>query len=432
MAILSGSGRVHLNGHKELTKDLDIRIMPAPDIVYVPLAMGTNNEFEVLVKAGDYVKKGTRIAFREDIYVPVYAPVSGSVRGVEKRMHVSGRPQPHLVIVNDHEDASEPLPDFDVSSAAGIVTAMKESGLVGLGGSGFPTFLKYQNVQNITTILINGVECEPYLTSDHVAMKKDADKLFKGLRLMMQAAHAEKGIVAIKEHKPDLLEILKNAAAPGVEVVEVPDRYPMGWERTLVKQVTKKDYVRLPSEVGVIVNNASTAIALANAVYEHQPITERIVTLSGDGVKNPGNILAAVGTPIKDIVAFAGGYSDAPEGIVLNGGPMMGNAVMNDNVVITSYTNGLTCLIKKEEKSWPCLKCGMCVDHCPAHLQPVKIVMAEKTANLEYLEKLCVSDCIECGTCSYVCPSKIEVTDFVKKAKRRLNMSRIVRKAAGE
>lgn len=437
MSFLSGLGKVKLDGQKGLTKDLPILEVEAPDVVYIPLVLGAAIQFDVHVQAGDEVKVGTKLATRKDMYVPIYSSVSGVVKGIEKRMHVSGRPQNHIAIENDHKYDSVKAIDIenpDALTKEEIVNAMKELGLIGLGGAGFPTFIKYGRTDGIHTIIINGVECEPFLTSDHLAMKRDAYALMDGVTFMMKAAECDKAIVAIKVHKPDLLEVLKAEASKyqGIEVVEVPDAYPMGWERTLVKQITKKDYDRLPAEVGVIVNNASTAMALSNGIRKGEAITKRVVTVSGNGIKKPQNVEVCVGTPFSHVVEAMGGYVDAPEGHVLAGGPMMGKAIMNDQVVITIASNGMTVLVKEDIPALPCLKCGECTLSCPAHLQPVKIMQAEKRADVEMLEKLDVMRCVECGTCTYVCPSKIEVTDFISKAKRRVNLAITKRNAAAK
>ncbi len=437
MSFLSGLGKVKLDGQKGLTKDKPILAVDAPDVVYIPLVIGAAIQFDVHVQAGDKVSVGTKLATRKDMYVPIYSSVSGTVKGIEKRMHVSGRPQNHIAIENDHQYEAVKALDIENADALTkeeIVNAMKELGLIGLGGAGFPTFIKYGRTDGIHTIIINGVECEPFLTSDHLAMKRDPFALMDGTAFMMKAADCSKAIIAIKEHKPDLLEVLKQEATkfPGIEVVEVPDAYPMGWERTLVQQLMKKDYDRLPAEVGVIVNNASTAMALSNGIRKGEAITKRVVTMSGNGLKNPQNVEVYVGTPVSVVVDAMGGYADAAEGHILAGGPMMGKGVMNDQVVMTTISNGMTVLIKEDIPSLPCLKCGMCTLACPSHLQPVKIIQGEKRADLETLEKLDVMRCVECGTCTYVCPSKIEVTDFVSKAKRRVNLANIKKNAAAK
>lgn len=429
MAILSGKGKVQLDGQKGLTKDKPILAIEAPEVVYIPLVIGTATQFDVHVQPGDHVDIGTKVATRTDMYVPVYASVSGTVKAIEKRMHISGRMQNHIAIENDGKYTSVKaidVKDPDNMSQSDIYEAIKELGLVGLGGSGFPTHIKYSNPQNIETILINGVECEPFITSDHVVMMRDMEALIDGVTFMIKAANAKNAIIAIKEHKPELFALLKAACekTSNITCVEVPDRYPMGWERTLIKQVLKKEYDRLPSEVGVIENNSTTAICLSKGIREGKAITSRVVTVSGNGIKNPQNVEVAVGTPVNYIVEKMGGYiEDEVDGIVLNGGPMMGNSLMNDTFVITSYSNAITILVRENIEAMPCLKCGMCTEYCPAFLQPVKIMQAEKRADPDMLEKLDVNQCVSCGMCSYVCPSKIEVTDFVAKAKRRLQLA---------
>ena len=369
------------------------------------------------------------MATRKSMYVPIYSPVSGTVKGIEKRMHASKRLQNHIVIENDHKDErvkAYEVTDPDHMSQEDIIKAIKELGIVGLGGSGFPTYVKYENVQNIETILINGVECEPFLTSDHVAMKRDIKALFDGTHYLIQAAGAKKAIIAIKEHKPDLMELLVEEAKnyDNIEPREVPDRYPMGWERVLIRTVFKKEYDRLPAEIGVIVNNSSTAIAVSKGIRQGEAITRRVVTFSGNGLKEPQNVDVAIGTPVNYIVEKIGGYIDEDcDGFLVGGGPMMGKSVMNDTFVIYSHNNAITVMKKENIQPLPCLKCGECTLHCPMHLQPVRIMQAEKAANVELIEKLDTSRCVECGMCTYICPSKIEVTDMVAKAKRRYQLA---------
>lgn len=429
MSILSGKGKVHLDGQKGLTKDKPIKSLNAPSVVYIPLVIGTATAFDVHVQPGDHVDIGTKLATRKDMYVPIYASVSGTVKAIEKRMHITGRMQQHIVIENDEKYTSIKaidIADPDNMSQTDVFEAIKELGLVGLGGSGFPTYIKYAKPELLETVLINGVECEPLITSDHVTMLNNKEALFDGVQFLMKAAGAKNAIIAIKEHKPDLFAMLKEECAKheNITCVEVPDKYPMGWEKTLVKQVLKKDYDKLPSEVGVVVNNSTTAISLSKGIRNGEAITKRVVTISGNGVKDPMNVEVYVGTPASYIVEQIGGYIDNQvDGIILNGGPMMGNSLMNDTFVVTPYTNAISVMIRENIAAMPCLKCGMCTDHCPAYLQPVKIIQAEKTANVDMLRKLEVERCVSCGMCSYICPSKIEVTDFVQKAKRRLNLA---------
>jgi len=427
--LLSGVGRAHLEGHKELSNTKPVIEMEVPDTVWIPLVDGAATDFEVLVQPGDHVEIGTMIARRKGMDVPLYASVSGEVKGQVKKMHPTRRQQNHIEIINDHKDTSVKVLDIEdpeAMSPEDIVNAIRTLGVVGMGGSGFPTYIKYSNVKNIETIIINGVECEPYITSDYMTMMTHARDLFDGAAFFMKAAGAPEAKIAIKTGHPELYDILLEEAKnhDNITPVLVPDVYPMGWERTLVKEITGRDYDRLPAEAGCVVSNAMSAIALSQGIRTGMPVTERIVTVSGDGVKNPCNVKVRVGTPANLVIEASGGYiDDDVEGHVIAGGPMMGKSISRDDFVISEYMNALTVLKHKEEHVTACMRCGECVLHCPMNLQPVRIMNAEQWGDAELLEKLAVMRCVECGMCSYICPSKIEVTDFVQKGKRRVTLA---------
>lgn len=418
MQLLTGKGCIHIPGHKELSLHQDIIKVEVPRFVYIPLVNGSATDFETCVQVGDEVSIGTLLAKRKSCDLPLYSSVSGKVAAIEKRMHATKRMQTHIVIENDFKDQQSPLftPQENLTEAE-IVERMKILGLVGLGGSGFPTYIKYESVKDIDTILINGVECEPYLTADQTLMKKETKALFKGTRLLMKAAHAKKGIIAIKPHQ-DLIDALSAYQDDDVTIKIVKDVYPMGWERALVKEVLGRSYERLPAQAHCIVNNAATAISFAKSLETGLPLYERLICVSGDAIAHPGVYQVRLGTPVADVIKTAGGYCDDEMGYLIAGGPMMGQAIMNDMFAIFSYMNGLTLLKKKEKPTLACLRCGSCITHCPMHLQPVAIMKAQKANDRERLSALEVSRCISCGMCSYVCPSGIEVTDYVAKAKR--------------
>ncbi|MBO6046962.1 MAG: RnfABCDGE type electron transport complex subunit C [Erysipelotrichaceae bacterium] len=425
MGLLTGRIERHLISHKDITKDKPIIEMPAPDRIYIPLVCGMATDFDILVKAGDHVDIGTMIARRKSMDVPLYATVSGTVVGTEKRMHASRRPQNHIVIENDHKDTFVPIVDtsnVDECSREELFERMKLIGLMGMGGSGFPTYMKYTKTDNIDTILINGVECEPYITSDHVTMKLHTKALFDGLKLMMRIADAQNGIIAIKEGKVELQKILEREVFnhPNIDIAIVKDVYPMGWERHLIRTVTEKLYDKLPSEVGIIVNNATTAIALSYGLREGKPVTHRLVTVSGD-IANPCNVHVRVGTPVHDILEYCD-IHDEGDFYLISGGPMMGLSLRNDLFVISSYMNAITIKRVPEDESAPCMRCGYCTLHCPQNLQPVRIMNAEKLMDTDLLRKLDVESCINCGFCSFICPSRIEVTGYIQMAKRRLQI----------
>lgn len=430
MNLISGIGKIRLNGKKGLTKNKEIVTIPEPEMIYIPLIIGASTAFDVHVQEGDHVCKGTKLATRTDMYVPIYSPVSGTVKGIEKRMHISGKVQNHLIIENDFKD-DEVVPfsyeNPDELSAEELVAAIKEIGVLGLGGSGFPTYIKYENAKDIDTVLINAVECEPYLTSDYKIMEKHAKELIDGTHFLMKAGHAKKGVIAIKVVNNKLAKKLQEATEgyQNIEVVTVPDAYPMGWERVLIRELFKKEYEKFPGEIGIIVNNATTAIYLSEALRDKKPITHRIVTISGEGVKNPENVYVPIGTSVDYIIEKIGGYTDnVNEMFVLGGGPMMGKSIANDTFVVTTYSNSITVLPKVVEEELPCLRCGLCIEHCPAKIQPVQIMNLEKQKNTEGVIEARADKCITCGLCTYICPSKIEVTDWVGKAKTRVSNAR--------
>lgn len=422
MSFLLGQMRHHVNGQKELTAHNDIIKIGAPSEIYIPLVI-SNVACEVLVKEGDSVKVGTKIAARNDhFYVPVYSSVSGVVKGVKKMMHSSLKQVDHLIILNDGKyEVDVPLKpiDFEKATHKELENFVKEAGLVGCGGAGFPTYVKYMMPEKIDTLIINAVECEPFITSDYKGIYENLDLFVHGVRAMFKLSGGKVGLVAIKESKKDLIPVLQNSFSkyPNIKVSLVPDVYPMGWERTLVYELTKKRYSKLPSEVGCVVSNATTAIAFGDALLNGMPITKKLVTVSGDGVNKPANVLAYIGTPVKELIDACGGYK-GEEIVVVAGGPMMGKSMTTDGYVVDAATNAVTVLQDKVLDEVACLRCGRCSDYCPSGLQPVRINTAEKNKDLVSLTKLSVMDCIECGLCSFVCPSKIEVTEGVKKAKR--------------
>ena len=423
MSFLTGPMRKHVDGQKELTAHSELKRLNAGEVVYIPLINMGSTTVEVLVKEGDSVKVGTKVASRNDHFkVPLFSSVSGTVKGIEKIMHSSLRPIEHLVIINDGKYEKEaPLAPLDYKSASveELVDFMMNMGLVGCGGAGFPTYIKYRGVKGIKTLVINAVECEPFITADYAGMHDNLEDLVAGVEAMLKMCGAEKAKVAIKETKKDFIPVLKEAfaAIENAEVVAVPDVYPMGWERTLVYEVTKQRYDKLPSEIGCIVNNAATAISFAQCLRTGMPIVEKIVTVSGDGVKEPCNVVVPVGVQACDLINACGGYT-ADDILLIAGGPMMGKTITNDKFVIGPYNGALTVLKHVPVKAIACLRCGKCSDHCPAGLQPVRINAAEKAKDTDALKKLSVMDCVECGMCTYICPSKIDVTEGVRRAKR--------------
>lgn len=427
MPFLLGPLRKHIPGFKELTDHNEILTIEAPKEILIPLMVMNSNQLEVYVKEGDRVLANQKVAARNDHFViPLFSPVSGTVTGFRDEFHSwGGRKTKHIVIENDglYESVKPQTMDYDTASKDEIIEHIKEMGIVGCGGAGFPTYLKYQSMSETPHLIINAVECEPFLTQDYRNVNNYLDELVNGVHILRKAGNAQKTLVAIKEDKKETIALLKEAFGnySDIEVVGVPNVYPMGWERTLVFELLKKRYDRLPSEVGAVVNNATTAIMVSRAFREGVPITEKMITVSGDGVVKPHNVIAKVGTTIHEIVEACGGYKE--ENVhVIHGGPMMGKTMLSKNVVVNPTSNSLTILVERKIDAIGCLRCAACVDHCPSGLMPVKIQDAEKAKNLDMIEKLDVNSCIECGLCTYVCPSKIDVTENVRRAKNALRL----------
>ncbi len=423
MSILTGRMHQHLDGHKELTAHKDVVVVATPDVIYIPLANG-NAPMTPLVQPGDAVKVGMKIAERNDhFYLPVFSSVSGTVTGIEKRTAGNMKVVDHLVIQNDHKnevsvDEAFAKIDYETCEREVLLEKMKQVGMLGLGGAGFPTYVKYTKPENVDLFIINGVECEPYLTSDYHNSLDNLELLKVGALAMFKLSCAKKGCIAIKNNKKDLQEALeKTFANTPIEVRTVADIYPAGWERTLIYLLTNKRYDRLPMEAGCIVNNTSSAIAFGNALVNQMPITTKYITVSGDGIKNPTCCKVTVGTPAVEVVDCCGGLVD-DSCVICYGGPMMGKTMAKDHFVIGFECNGLTCLKKREDFQNACLRCGKCTEVCPSGLQPVRINMFEKTKNVKGLERLDINSCIECGLCTYICPSKLDVTEGVRRAKR--------------
>ena len=392
MSILTGPMRFHLDGQKELTAHKAVLKLPEPDDLYIPLVNG-RAACTPTVKEGDEVKVGQKIGEPSDgfWFVPIFSPVSGTVVGIEKRMTTMLKPGDHLHIRNDHKysavRAFKSL-DYENASREELLEFVKNAGMAGLGGAGFPTFNKYTKPDGIDLFIINAVECEPYLTADYANSMANPELMREGALALLKLSGAPKGKIAVKEDKKDLIEVLhKQFDGTPIEVAEVEDIYPAGWERTLI----------------------------------YMPITEKYLTVSGDGVQNPQNVIVPIGTPAAEVVKACGGYV-GEDCLLIAGGPMMGRTIPNDQFVVGLANNGLTVLQHREEFSVKCLRCGKCTETCPSGLMPVRINMAEKAKDIDTLKKLSIMDCIECGLCTYICPSKLDVTEGIRRAKRYMTL----------
>lgn len=414
---------VKLEQNKEISKD-HFMIYNKPKYIYIPLIMGNDTDLTVLVKKDDYVCKGEPVARRKgNLLIPIHSSVSGTVIDFEEKLYQNGNYVKCIKIENDFKERTvekEARKDISKISKEEFLTTIKDAGIVGMGGAGFPTYIKYQ-VDSIKTLIINAVECEPYITADYALGIQKAEEILETIDAIMEINHISKAVIAMKKNNTNLINTFETLIGTyaNIELVTVPNRYPFGWEKALVEYVTKESYQRLPIEVGVVVNNISTIYAIYQALKFNKPLMERIITITGDMIKQPTNVLVKIGTPTSELVEAIGGMKRNKDVVCIAGGPMMGESLPNHDMIVTATTN--TLIILKEKPDWieqTCMRCGKCVQVCPAGIAPVLI----KDAYLEKeaLQDLQVNKCVECGLCSYICPAKIKVREYVRRAKKTL------------
>lgn len=392
--------------------------------VYIPLISGNDTNITISVKKGDYVYKGSIVGKRKGNFrIPIHSSISGTVVDYEEKYTSNGKKVKCIVIENDFLDAIEKEyenNDITKYTKKEFLKTIQDCGIVGMGGSGFPTYVKYNIDKKINTLIINAVECEPYITSDFVLIREKCEEILEAIDAVREINNIDEAIIAIKESNTELKEIIDNYIGTylKIKVTLVPDLYPMGWEKSLVKFIKKVDYERLPMEKGIIVNNVSTMYAIYEALKYKKPLTERIVTFTGENLKRPQNVMVKLGTSTSEIIKKVGGLNKK-EVTYVSGGPMMGTSIPTDDIIININDNCILVLDKVEEDiESTCMRCGKCVDNCPAKLSPVLI--NEALNNKDKLKKLEPMRCIECGLCSYICPAKINLREKVKLAKEKL------------
>lgn len=431
MNIFSSLVPIKLDGHKTLTSQQAVKEVSKQAVqqLFVSIVAPNGVEIEQVVQVGDHVHVGTLLGRRKDMYVPFYSPISGTITAkVNLYNPVVGRATAHFQIDNDFlYTAAQSLKTYSFeSSQLDLIQGIKEAGITGLGGAGFPTYLKYEGAlgKPVDFVIINGVECEPYLSTDYQAAQLYAEEVMEGAELLRLAAQAKQSIIAFKHTKVAIKEALLPLLErfPHITIKTVPDAYPMGWENTLVRQLTGRSYQKLPIEAKCIVNNITTAIHVARALLKGQPIIERIVTISGEGIKHPTNIKAPLGVLMSQLVNDAGGYT-LDEATAFLGGPMSAKAIVDDKFALQPHFGAYTVLPPQEHSEEPCLRCGACTAACPAFIQPIEIKNALDSNNTARLLKLDAMKCVECGLCSYVCPSKIDVTEAVRKSKVKVRIA---------
>jgi electron transport complex protein RnfC len=430
---LTFKGGIHPPHNKKHTENKAIEIAPVPKEVIIPLVQHIGAPCEPVVKVGDLVKVGQLIGeTKAFVSAPIHSSVSGTVKKIEKRPSPGGTRVNSIIITTDgqqsiHESVT-PKGNLDDLSVDEVKAIIKNSGITGMGGAGFPTHVKLSPPQDkkIDILIINGAECEPFLTSDHRVMLEMPGKIINGTRAVMKALNVEKAIIGIENNKPDAIKIIKEAIKefPEITVSELHTKYPQGGEKSLIYAVTKKEVPSggLPMDVGVVVQNISTVVAISNALETGMPLVERVVTITGSAVEEPKNLLVKIGTSFKDAIVFCGGYSDEL-GKLINGGPMMGIAQYTDEVPVIKGTSGILVLNKKDSvqpEPTNCIRCAKCIQGCPSYLQPLMISKNALMGRFDEAEGYNAMDCIECGICSFVCPAKIPLVDSIRMAKKEI------------
>lgn len=424
-------GGVHPAEHKEATERKPVvPLEEAPAQVVIPMSMHVGAPCKPIVAVGDEVTVGQKIGEIAGLGAPIHASVSGKVVAVEPRPHPGGDVMMSVVIENDYKDTPHPSivhrDNVDALTSQEIIDIVKEAGITGMGGAGFPTHVKLSGaVGKADTIILNGAECEPYITADHRLMLERGEAVIGGARFIMKALGLKEATIGIEGNKLDAVEHLKSLLPNGdtsIHVETLKTRYPQGAEKQLIQRVTGREVPPggLPADVGCTVFNVATAAAIYDAVTEGKPLTHRNVTITGGAIERPMNVNAPIGTPVEHLIKMAGGFKTQPQRLLM-GGPMMGNPQYDLTAPMFKGTNCILALTDAEaaiqDTEQTCLRCGRCVNACPMHLMPLYMHMyAEKRAWYE-LEGYNIMDCMECGSCNYICPARIHLVQSFRMAK---------------
>ncbi|MDR0468895.1 MAG: electron transport complex subunit RsxC [Peptococcaceae bacterium] len=428
-------GGAHIADYKGFTNTLETVVAEAPAKVYIPMSMHIGAPSKPLVEIGEEVKMGQKVAESQSfVSVPAHASVSGKVTSIQPVPIPSGRLVETIVIENDFNDDWLTPPyrlskaEIDALDSNAIRVKVQEAGVVGMGGAAFPTHVKdvAPSDKEIDCVIINGIECEPFVTADHRIMLERPERILDGIRYFLRMLNCEKAVIAIEENKINAFDLMLKLTEKEtqIEAVICKEKYPQGSEKQLIKAITGREVPPggLPSDVGVLVHNVATAAAVSDAIEYGRPLIDRIVTLNGNGVAKPMNYRVRIGTLYTDLITQNGGIVGETVKIIA-GGPMMGFTVYSLDIPVTKGTSGILIFnedsqVLTREAELPCVRCARCVDHCPMRLEPTTLMKAAKKGNWERAKDYSVTSCMECGCCSYVCPSMIPLVQYIRLAKQ--------------
>lgn len=433
-------GLPSLAEHKNESVNLPIEHAPVPAKLVYPLRQHIGNAATSLVSVGDKVLRGQKIAAaRGLISAPIHAGSSGVVTDISDHLipHPSGFSAPCISIETDGlDDEIAPVPhsSFQQLSIPELITIIRDAGIVGLGGAAFPTAIKLDNqskTRNIETLILNGAECEPYISCDDRLLKERADRVVEGIEILLHLLGAKRAILAIEDNVPDTFKSIQSAIAVNnnhaISAAQIPTIYPTGGEKQLIKTLTGKEVPSggIPADIGIVSINVGTVHAIQQAVIEGRALTSRIITVTGEGVNTPRNLEVRIGTPISTLVDVCNGYTKLAERLIM-GGPMMGFALLNDEIPVVKASNCILVASKHEaitdKKAMPCIRCGLCASACPTNLLPQQLYWFSRSEQLTKAEDINLFDCIECGCCDVVCPSHIPLTQHFRYAKSALKV----------